>query len=120
MPSCSWWNFRAIRLRTSREPIGFSDYRIAALRSAETATVLANYLRILGYDACSHSATTSDVNLGKLAVSAGLAITDNAGCPVNPFLGRQFGLAAVTTTLELACDLPLRSQTIADRLRSKG
>ena len=99
--------------------VGLQDWR-AALRSAETATVLANYLRILGYDACSHSATTSDVNLGKLAVLAGLATTDDGGLPVNPFIGRRYALAAVTTTMEVACDLPLRSQTLADRLRAKG
>jgi hypothetical protein len=40
--------------------VGMQQWR-AALRGAETATVLANYLRILGYDACSHSATTSSL-----------------------------------------------------------
>jgi reductive dehalogenase len=99
--------------------VGLQNWR-AALRSAETATVLANYLRILGYDACSHSATTSDVNLSKLAILAGLAIADDGGLPVNPFIGRRYGLAAVTTTMEVARDLPLRPQTLADRLRAKG
>jgi reductive dehalogenase len=92
----------------------------SALRSAETATVLANYMRILGYDACGHTATTSDVNLHRLAVSAGLALIGPDGELVNPFLGRRFGLAAVTATLALAPDAPLGRQRLSDRFRAKG
>ncbi len=99
--------------------VGLQQWR-AALRSAETATVLANYLRILGYDACSHSATTTDVNLNRLAVSAGLALVDGDGAVTNPFIGPHFGLAVVTTNLELAPDAPLRRQGLADRLHAKG
>jgi hypothetical protein len=69
--------------------VGLQRWR-AALRSAETATVLANYLRILGYDACSHSATTTDVNLHRLAVSAGAALVGDDGVITNPFIGPRF------------------------------
>jgi reductive dehalogenase len=99
--------------------IGMQQWR-AALRSAETATVLANYLRILGYDACSHSATTTDVNLRRLAVSAGLAVVDDDGVITNPFIGPRFGLAVVTTNMELAPDVPLRRQGLGDLLRARG
>jgi reductive dehalogenase len=92
----------------------------SALRSAETATVLANYLRILGYDACSHSATTTDVNLNRLAVAAGLALVDDDGGITNPFIGSRFGMAVMTTNLELAPDMPLRRQGLTDVLRAKG
>ena len=92
----------------------------AAVRTNETAVVMANYLRLLGYDARSHSATTSDVNLGKLAVAAGLATVNSDGEPENPFVGTRFGLAAVTTSMELEPDQMLRAQTFADRMRSKG
>jgi hypothetical protein len=92
----------------------------AALRSAETATVLANYVRILGYEACGHSATTSDVNLHRLAVSAGLALIGHDGEIANPFVGQRFGLAAVTTNLALAPDAPLCKQRLSDRFRAKG
>jgi len=44
----------------------------ATVRGAETAVVLANYIRLLGYEARSHTASCSDVNLNKLAVAAGL------------------------------------------------
>jgi reductive dehalogenase len=99
--------------------VGLQRWR-AALRSAETATVLANYLRILGYDACSHSATTTDVDLNRLAVSAGVALVDDDGVVANPFVGPRFALAVVTTNLELAPDAPLRRQGFADVLHAKG
>ncbi|RMH40367.1 MAG: 4Fe-4S dicluster domain-containing protein [Alphaproteobacteria bacterium] len=82
----------------------------AALRAMEVASVLAAYLRALGHAARAHSASAADVDLGRLAVAAGLGVIDTRGPePVarNPFFGTRFGLAAVTTTLELAPDLPL-------------
>lgn len=78
----------------------------AALRATETAVVLANYIRLLGWDAKAHSATSSDVDLNRLAVNCGLAIGKN-GALLNPFLGERFGLAAVTTTFEMTTDRPL-------------
>ncbi|MEL7150466.1 MAG: reductive dehalogenase [Pseudomonadota bacterium] len=81
------------------------DHR-AALRSAETAVVLANYIRLLGWDAKAHTRTASDVDLNRLAVQAGLAMVEG-GDVVLPFLGDRFGLAAITTTLELSPDRPL-------------
>jgi reductive dehalogenase len=99
--------------------VGLQQWR-AALRSAETATVLANYLRILGYDACSHSATTTDVNLNRLAVSAGIALAGNDGVITTPFIGPRFGLAVVTTNLDLAPDAPLRRQGVTELLYAKG
>lgn len=99
--------------------VGLQKWR-AALRTAETATVLANYIRILGFNACSHSATTTDVNLNRLAVASGIALATEYGGIANPFIGDRFGIAAVTTDLDLACDMPLRIQGISDRLRAKG
>jgi len=78
----------------------------AALLAANTAVVLASYLRMLGHEARAHSATTSDIDLPRLAASSGLAGIED-GVAVNPFLGQRYGLAAVTTTLELAPDRPL-------------
>ena len=78
----------------------------AALRSTETAVVVANYIRLLGWDAKAHSATSSDVDLNRLAVLSGLGVVKEGGV-TNPFLGGRFGLAAVTTTFEMAADRPL-------------
>ncbi|PWQ93011.1 NAD-binding oxidoreductase [Leucothrix pacifica] len=78
----------------------------ACLRASETAVVIANYLRVLGYPARAHSATTSDVHINKLAVAAGLATVEQ-GELRHPYLENGFGVAVVTTALELACDKPL-------------
>lgn len=78
----------------------------AALRAAETAVVIANYIRLLGWDAKAHTASSSDVDLGRLTVEAGLAVPQG-GDLTNPFLRNRFGLAAVTTTFALAPDRPL-------------
>ncbi len=78
----------------------------ACLRGAETAVVLASYIRSLGHEARAHTAAASDVHLERLAVAAGLA-TIRDGAAHNPFVGTAFGLAVVTTTLEMAADRPL-------------
>ena len=81
------------------------DHR-AGLIAAETAIVIANYLRLLGHDARGHTMTSSDVDLNRLAVAAGVATSDG-GPLIHPYIGRRFGLAAVTTTFAIAPDLPL-------------
>ncbi len=78
----------------------------ACLRAMETAVTLANYIRLLGWEARAHSEAASDVHLQQLSVAAGLNWIDG-DVAVNPFLGRNYGLAAITTTLELAPDEPL-------------
>ena len=95
----------------------------AATLAAQTAVLLATYLRMLGHAARSHTATCSDVDLDRLAVASGLAtIAHSQGAPqaVNPYCGSRFALAAVTTTLALAADAPLATQGWSDRLRSHG
>ncbi|WP_171102054.1 2Fe-2S iron-sulfur cluster-binding protein [Ruegeria sp. HKCCD7255] len=78
----------------------------AGLLASETAVVLANYLRLLGFDARGHTVSSSDVDLNKLAVQAGLATVED-GVLAHPYVGARFGLAAVTTTFEFAPDAPL-------------
>ncbi|VAW15304.1 Flavodoxin reductases (ferredoxin-NADPH reductases) family 1; Vanillate O-demethylase oxidoreductase, partial [hydrothermal vent metagenome] len=84
----------------------------AAVLGAQTAVLLSDYLRLLGFEARAHTATSSDVDLGRLAVAGGLARlcgsnSNEAPALENPFAGHRFGLAAVTTTMDLATDLPL-------------
>ncbi len=88
----------------------------ACLRAAETAVVIANYLLLLGYDARAHTGASSDVDLGRLTVSAGLACVEN-GTLFNPYVGDRFGVAAVTTDYEVAPDLALAP--LSDQRRSK-
>jgi len=78
----------------------------SALRAMEAAVVLAQYIRLLGFDARAHSHSDSDVDLNRLAVASGLATVEN-GELHNPYLGTRFSLAAVTTTFEFAHDLAL-------------
>lgn len=78
----------------------------ACLRAMETAVTLANYIRLLGWEARAHSGAASDVHLEQLSVAAGLNWIDG-DVAVNPFLGASFGLAAITTTLTVAPDSPL-------------
>ena len=78
----------------------------SALRANENAAVIANYLRSLGYQARSHSQATSDMDLRRLAVRAGLAIVAGDDI-VHPLVPDGFGLAAVTTDFAFATDLPL-------------
>ena len=86
----------------------------ACLRASETAVVLANYIRLLGFDAKAHTATSSDVDLNRLTVAAGLAeVVD--GRLTAPFVGPRFGVAVVTTTMEIAGDAPLARGAAAQR-----
>ena len=78
----------------------------AGLLGAETAVVLAEYIRLLGYEARAHTVSSADVDLNKLAVAAGLATVEQ-GVLTHPYIGTRFGLAAITTTFEVAPDLPL-------------
>ena len=94
-----------------------------ALLSANVAQVIASYIRMLGYEARSHTATTSEVDLNRLAVSAGLAgVVEHEEQIVleNPFVGAGFGLAVVTTTLNLAPDEPLGPDAGRTRVASHG
>ncbi len=91
----------------------------ACLLASEAAVVIANYVRLLGFDARAHTSTSSDVDLNLLAVAAGLA-TVEAGLLQNPYVGKRFGLSVVTTTFELAADRPLAASDQQPRARTHG
>ncbi len=91
----------------------------AAILGTESAVVIANYIRLLGFDARAHTPTASDVHLGQLALAAGL-VTNEDGQLVAPYLGTGFGLTAITTTLPLTPDLPLLPMADQPRLRAFG
>ena len=92
---------------------------VAALRAAETAVVLANYIRLLGWEARAHTVTSSDVHLGRLGMAAGLLMAGENGLEA-PFLEAGYGLAAVTTDLPLAQDKPLVAKAQQPRSRTSG
>jgi ferredoxin len=76
------------------------------LRCAEVAVVLAGYLRVLGWPARGHVAGASLVRMDRLAQRAGVA-KDVNGVLQGPLLGTGFRLGVVTTSYEMARDLPL-------------
>ena len=78
----------------------------SALLAANTAVVMANYVRMLGFAARAHSASTSDVDVLRLAASAGLVRVED-GALVNPFVGADYALAAVTMDMDIQPDKPL-------------
>ena len=95
----------------------------AAVRVAEAAAVMVNYIRFLGYEATLHTATASDLDLDYLLLCSGLGeLTGNNGsrAVTNPYLGDQFGMAVVSTTLELAVDEPLAERGLLASLKSHG
>ncbi|GAB4259542.1 MAG: hypothetical protein Kow0013_02320 [Pararhodobacter sp.] len=91
----------------------------AALLANTTAVLLSSYLRMLGFEARAHSASTAEVDLPRLAVSSGLAFIEGAQA-VNPYLGTRYGLAAVTTDMALAPDAPLEGSGRSRRSHGWG
>lgn len=82
---------------------------VAALRALEIATVLAGYIRHLGWAASAHDAADAEIEAAELLLRAGLA-RQQSGRLVNPFLGDRFAFAVVTTDLPLAPDAPLAAR----------
>src|SRR3970040_1854412 len=76
------------------------------LRCAEVAVVLAGYVRVLGWPAQGHVAGATLVSIERLAQRAGVT-KDVAGTLKAPLMERGFRLGVVTTSCEMASDLPL-------------
>ena len=91
----------------------------ACLRGAETAVTMASYIRLLGYEARAHTMAASDVHLDRMTVQAGLAAVEG-GHAVNPFVGQDFNVAVVTTTLEMAPDQPIAAHQRPPRSYQTG
>ncbi|MCK7615083.1 2Fe-2S iron-sulfur cluster-binding protein [Roseibium sediminicola] len=91
----------------------------SALRAMEVAVVLAQYIRLLGYEARAHGLSASDVDLNVLAVASGLASVEE-GQLRSPYLGDRFALAVVTTDLPFAHDLPLKPLADQPRWKTHG
>lgn len=84
-----------------------SQAQRAALRAAEVGAVMANYLRMLGFDARLHTRTASELDIDHVLVEAGLAepSAPDADSVVRvPYLGDRFGAVVISTNLELAAD----------------
>ena len=98
--------------------IAGSEEIAANLRAAEIATVLARYIATLGFGATAHTASESALDLDRLALEAGV-LEQVDGRLGHPLLSRGFGLAAVSTSLELPLDRPLAARSGPKNLRIK-
>ncbi|MDP6814555.1 MAG: reductive dehalogenase domain-containing protein [Alphaproteobacteria bacterium] len=87
----------------------------AAARIGGIAVCLSGHILKLGHPALAHVMGAGALDLDRLAVLAGLAVRDG-GALRNPFVGSAFSIAAVSTSYELALDLPLA----AGALNAKG
>ena len=86
--------------------VGGTADECAALRGVEVATVIAGYIKQLGYSAHVHVHGRSAVDIEELARCAGL-VERNGGRHRAPFIGGRFAIAAVVTSLPLQPDRPL-------------
>ncbi len=84
----------------SQSFIGYSN-------TALISTIIADYIRRLGYPARAHNASGYQVLLVPLLVLSGIGEMSRAGIAVNPFLGSRFKAAVVTTDLPLEPDQPV-------------
>ena len=82
---------------------------VTSTRAAEIVTILAGYIGQLGFSASAHWQDTTDIDLDRVGVLAGLVFRDGIA-PMNPYLGRRYVLAAVTTEYALEVDQPLRQR----------
>ncbi|MFL2805908.1 MAG: hypothetical protein ACJ0BI_02765 [Paracoccaceae bacterium] len=82
----------------------------AELRAFEIAVALSEHVQWMGFDGNAHNHNNGDVDIGRLSVMAGLNVRDGEAI-LNPFLGKSFALAAVTTNYELNLDKPLSASS---------
>ncbi|MGR3491050.1 MAG: NAD-binding oxidoreductase, partial [Shimia sp.] len=96
-----------------------AGHALARLRASEIAVVLANYIRLLGWDATAHTETSRDICLGHAAVASGIAWPETEMIEA-PWLGARIGLAAVTTEMPVAHDGPLAPRAHQPKRWRKG
>lgn len=98
---------------------GAQSYR-AYLNGSTCATIIADYIRRLGYPAQSHSNADGDVQQVPLMLLAGLGELSRIGEVIlNPFLGPRHKTAIITTDLPLVPDKPIdfNLQNFCDKCR---
>jgi ferredoxin len=95
----------------------------AALRAAEVAVALATYVRRLGWQARAHIASETELDQDQILLAAGLGeLRELNGEAVitNPYLGKRFGVAMVSTSMELATDKPLAARNFMENCMAFG
>ncbi len=86
---------------------GGQSYR-AYLKGSTVVTIVAEYIRRLGYEAQAHSNADGDVQQVPLMLLAGLGELSRIGEVIlNPFIGPRHKTAIITTDLPLVPDKPI-------------
>lgn len=83
-----------------------AEREAAEMRATEIAVCLARHVRAMGFAARADVPGRRKLDHERLAVLAGLAWRRGGGL-ANPYVGRRFALAVVSTDYALATDLPL-------------
>lgn len=76
------------------------------MRALEIAACVSGHIRQMGFDTRIHIAGDELLDSDRLAVMAGLCVRTENGL-ANPFIENGFTLVVVSTSYDLACDLPL-------------
>ena len=85
-----------------------NEHLLMTLRAAEIAIDLGGQISSMGFATRAHWSGSSDVDLDKLTVLAGLGLREGDKI-VNPYLDDQFAVAVVTTEYALQIDQPLHA-----------
>jgi reductive dehalogenase len=100
-------DYRTVNGSTGYDWIGGSAPQMSYLYSAFIATLIAGYIRKLGYRARVQHAQNYQVAITPLLLMSGIGEVSRAGIVLNPFIGMRFKAAAVTTDLPLEPDKPV-------------
>ncbi|MFC1978450.1 reductive dehalogenase [Chloroflexota bacterium] len=99
--------YRAVNGSTGHDWIAGSPPQKSYLFSAIIASMLAGYIRKLGYQAHVQHSHDYQVLITPLLLLSGIGEISRAGIVLNPFIGMRFKAAAVTTDLPLEPDKPI-------------
>lgn len=95
----------------SHEWLKDSLHETAEMRAFEVAIGIANHIRSMGFDALGFDDQTEELDVDRLIVLSGLGVRVN-DTVINPYLGKEYAVAMVTTEYELQTDIPLaKSET---------
>jgi len=99
--------YRTMSGPTGDDWISCSQSSVGYVNAALITSMVASYIRRLGYPARAHHSGNYQVDVTPLLLLAGIGEICRAGIVLNPFLGTRFKAAVVTTDLPLEADKPI-------------
>ena len=90
----------------ARDWIDGNQERAANMRAFEVAIAISEHIQWMGFNATAHDRVQGGVDLGRVAVMAGLGLRQGDKV-VNPYLGTDYAVSVVTTDYPMTIDLPL-------------